>query len=141
MPLTVKNSTTYRNAHQWLGNANLVWKRLIGARVDTVYSNGYQCFCDYYVKPFIVSHPSQCVDANGYGSTCHTIPNIIQQTIEKPNDGVVTSASQTAYPGAKKIIRMDDTNHMQERNCDKTKDALNALFDGDHGAQFKLNKK
>jgi hypothetical protein len=89
----------------------------------------------------MVSNPSQCIDANGNSNKCYTIPSFVQYIIEKENDGVVTAASQTAYPGAKKIIRMDDTNHMQERNCEETKRVLKKLFDGDYNDQFLLNEK
>jgi hypothetical protein len=141
MPQIVKNSTTYRNAHLWLGNANLVWQRLIGARLDTIYTNGYECYCNYQVIPYMVSNPSQCIDANGNSNKCYTIPSIVQHTIDKQNDGVVTAASQIAYPGAIVAPVMTNTNHMQERNCEETKKRLNELFDGDYGAQFKLNEK
>jgi hypothetical protein len=81
------------------------------------------------------------VDTFGNSNKCYTIPSFVQGIVEKENDGVVTAAAQTAYPGAKKIIRMDDTNHMQERNCEETKRVLKKLFDGDYNDQFLLNEK
>jgi hypothetical protein len=69
------------------------------------------------------------------------VPSFVQHTIDKQNDGVVTAASQTAYPNAVEYVKMKDTNHMQERNCDETKNALNLLFEGEYGDQFYLNKK
>jgi hypothetical protein len=136
-----RKADVYKNAHLWLGNANLVWKRLIGARVDTVYTNGYECYCNDQLLPNLVPTPAQCVDVNGNSNKCYTIPSIVQHTIEKQNDGVVPVWSQIAYPNAIIAPVMTNTNHMQERNCDKTKDALNLLFSGQLNAQFHLNEK
>ena len=60
-----------------------------------------------------------------------------------PSDGVVPVESQTGMPGvdARRHIRMDNTNHMQERNSLATRDRLRELFDGLYGDEFKLDRK
>lgn len=133
-----KKMEIYQDARKWLQGGNMWWKRFIGARRDSTYQNGYLCFCNNAVIPNWVSDPSYCTDQNG--NPCNYTPHINHYIFEEASDGVVPVSSQIDYPGAR-IWRMDNTNHMQERNCLETRDRLNELFDGRHGKDFRLYKK
>lgn len=137
----------YRNAYQWLGHSNLSWKRFIGARRDTSWLDGYYCQCaetsanGLVMVYSIVPNPNDC---NPDGSlNCNVLPRIRHQVIEEENDGVVPVSSQTGMPGVPfdPRTRMENTNHMQERNCEQTKLRLNELFDGLYGNEFRLKEK
>ena len=143
-----QKAVQYYNAHQWLSHANMNWKRFIGARSDTTFIDGYYCECmgwgpnglDYSFS--IVQNPNDC-QQNGSNTNCLVNPRIRHQILEKPSDGVVPVESQTGMPGVKSDlkIRMDNTNHMQERNSLATRDRLRELFDGLYGDEFKLDRK
>lgn len=130
----------YRDAARWIRNANVNWKRLIGARYDSVYVGEYICEC---LGQFIdtVASPTLC---NQYLPNCPGM-DVLQvldlTTIDLPNDGVVPAFSQKAYPGniIGQPIRMENTNHMQMRNSNETKRVLNDIFDGVHSYEFKLS--
>lgn len=128
----------YRDAGWWLSGANMWWKRFIGTRYDSAYADGYLCFCNNAVIPNWVSDPSYCVDENE--NPCNAVEHWSHIVLEEPSDGVVPLSSQIDYPGAKPV-KMEDTNHMQARNCEETKDRLNELFDGKHGERFILYRK
>ncbi|KAB2807677.1 hypothetical protein [Phaeocystidibacter luteus] len=127
-----------RVAAHWLEGANMYWKRIIGARRDSVYANGYMCKC-INGTPVWVSNPADC-GTNDPMNICVTTPYIEHYVIDEPNDGVVTKSSQIAYPGARNWPMLN-TNHMQERNCEQTKLRLNELFNGLHGDKFRLYEK
>lgn len=137
----------YRNAHDWLAYANLNWKRFIGARKDTTYIDGYHCEClvnlggtdGYQFTYQHVQNPSDCNDS--LAVNCQANPKIVHTVIEEPNDGVVPVSSQIGYPNRFDSYLMENTNHMQERNCDETKARLNQLFNGFYGSTYKLDKK
>jgi hypothetical protein len=143
-----KTAGVYKNAHRWLGHANMNWKRFIGARRDTAWIDGYYCHCANFtpnglqIHDTVVQNPSDCgllyPNAN-----CQVGPRLRHQIIEEPNDGVVTMSSQTGMPGARvnESMLMRKTNHMQERNSDQTRNKLNALFNGDFGTEFQLDEK
>ncbi len=136
----------YRRAYLWLLTANTAWKRFIGARRDTSFIDGYQCDClidlgglqGYSFSSTIVQNTNDCNAGNAL--SCNASPRIRHEIIEEPNDGVVPISSQKGYPRAIRIPMLH-TNHMQERNNNKTKDRLNELFDGDYGVKFRLKKK
>ncbi|GGH65196.1 alpha/beta hydrolase family protein [Phaeocystidibacter marisrubri] len=132
------DANTFKHAYQFLGSANLRWKRFIGARRDTIlFNNTYTCRCSSR-PPYVVNDPAQCGTILGTG--CMATPNFNQIVVEEPNDGVVTLASQLDYPGAL-AERMEKTNHMQARNCDETKAKLNLLFNGRRGKEFRLYRR
>lgn len=122
-----------RNAVEWLETANMYWKRIIGARRDSTYANGYMCYC-LSGTSYWTSDPRAC------SRYCTVVPYVRHMIIEEPSDGIVTVSSQRAYPGAPSF-EMKNTNHMQERNCEETKNRLNELFDGLHGDAFRLYKR
>lgn len=142
----------YDEAKTWLEGANPAWKRFIGARHDSAYQDGYKCFCGFGNAPYEVSSIIECYSScppswfgTGQIPTMEDLlnyfvgylPNIKHVITEEPSDGVVPVASQIDYPGARRW-RMDNTNHMQERNCTQTRDRLNELFNGDHGRAFRV---
>lgn len=137
----------YNNAAHWLGTANTAWKRLIGARRDSFYLDGYQCDClidlggtnGYAFQSTIVSNPGDCGDPNAIN--CRITPRILHLLVEERSDGVVTASSQQAYPGVFRKHRMARTNHMQQRNSMETKRALKDLFKGSFGTVFKLEEQ
>jgi len=143
----LNKANSYSRAYQWLGTANMQWKRFIGARYDSTYIDGYQCSClidsgrlgGLYILDTIVSRPSDCSIANA--RSCTAFARIGHQIIEKPSDGVVPVSSQIAYPGILRYAGMRKINHMQERNSEETKRSLNALFKGTYGKEFKLDEK
>lgn len=137
----------YRNAYQWLGHSNMNWKRFIGARHDTSWIDGYHCQCaqmtvnGLMILDTIVASPGDC-NPNGY-SNCYISPRMRHQIIEEESDGVVPVSSQTGMPGVPEWhkVRMENTNHMQERNCFETMNKLNSLFNGEYGKYFQLDEK
>lgn len=132
---------TYHRAHQWLESANMQWKRFIGARRDSTYSNGYICNCIDGNVPYWVSDPSDCGTGN-VQEWCFPIPYVENHIIEEPNDGVLTISAQQEYDGnVRAIIRLRKTNHMQVRNCTLTRDLLNRIYNDDYGSEFKLFRK
>lgn len=145
---------TYRAAKTWLMTSNLSWKRFIGARFDSVYQDGYLCTCGPGGQAFRVNTQADCISAcpspppvgagrfpwfqdltNYY---IGILPNLVHHVTEIPNDGLVTVPTQVDYPGAV-LYPMDDTNHMQMRNCDRTREALNKLFDGKLHSNFNID--
>ncbi|MCR9152766.1 MAG: hypothetical protein NXI09_01540 [Bacteroidetes bacterium] len=143
-----KTAKIYREAYRWLGHANMNWKRFIGARRDTAWIDGYYCHCATFtpnglqIHDTVVQNPSDC-GLLYPGANCQVGPRLRHQIIEEPNDGVVPVSSQTGMPGARvsELMIMENTNHMQERNSEQTKEKLNSLFDGAHGKEFQLDKK
>lgn len=142
-----RKANIYKDAYNWLSTANLEWKRFIGARRDTTFTDGYQCDClidlggtnGYSFTSTIVQNPNDCNTPNAIN--CITIPRERHEVIEEANDGVVTVSSQKAYPGKKVGARlMSNTNHMQMRNCMETRDALVLLFNGSYDLKFKLDQ-
>ncbi|QNR23966.1 lipase family protein [Croceimicrobium hydrocarbonivorans] len=141
------NARNYDRAAHWLGQANMNWKRFIGARKDTTILEGYYCEClidlggtqGYSFTQTIVQTPLECNPPNAVN--CFVSPKVSHQVIEEPNDGVVTVSSQIDYPNAKVPLEMENTNHMQERNHEQTRLRLNELFNGDLGDEFKLDEK
>jgi pimeloyl-ACP methyl ester carboxylesterase len=133
---TKNRAAEYRRAASWIEKANVTWKRMIGARWDSVYLGDYQCMCNGQVMA-TVENQSDCWQ---YNNSCLDF-DIIQEydfnIIEVPSDGVVTVASQKAYPGRViKFIKMKNTNHMQMRNCSETRRVLNMIFDDDQNIRF-----
>lgn len=138
---------SYKVAEEWLVTANPVWKRLIGARRDTSFIDGYVCECMQWgpsglqINSSIIQNPSDC-QQNNLSSNCTLHPRIRHQITEEESDGVVIKSSQRNYPGWKfGDKKMTNTNHMQERNCTETMLRLNELFNGDYGPEFKLGRK
>jgi hypothetical protein len=73
---------------------------------------------------------------------CYTILSWRQPNIDLPNDGVLTVKSQKVdYPIRPSKVPMNTSNHFQERRTEETKEALNKLFGGWYGNQFRLNEK
>lgn len=139
---------TYDNAAHWLGSANTRWKRYIGARRDTTWIDGYQCDClydlggtnGYSFSSTVVQNPSDCNNANAL--RCNITPRKRHELIDEPSDGVVPVSSQKRYFGnLAASVKMEETNHMQIRNCTRTKEELNDLFNGSYGDKFKLDQK
>ncbi len=138
----------YNSAAHWLGSANLRWKRYIGARRDSVWLEGYQCDClydlggmnGYSFSSTVVQDPSDCNTSNAI--SCNITPRERHMIYEEESDGVVPISSQRTYYGAKNAsVELENTNHMQVRNCTRTKEELTKLFDGTYGIKFKLDKK
>jgi hypothetical protein len=129
----------FTRAYTWLGSANGMWKRFIGARYDTTYQNGYYCYCENEAVPTWVSDPAYC--NSQVFNICYTLPNIVAHVTDIANDGVLTVKSQKAYPHTPWKVPMNTSNHFQERRTEETKEALNKLFGGWYGNQFRLNEK
>lgn len=151
-----EKANIYNGAASWLATANLSWKRMIGARFDSIYQDGYLCVCGLNGMPFKVSSRADCYTAcpppppsgTGWFSTFEDLlnyyigitPNIVHHVTEIPNDGLVTGPTQIDYPGAFHVI-MDKANHAQMRNCEETRLKLRALFDGNYGTEFSIKKR
>jgi hypothetical protein len=127
-----------REALQFWQTANTQWEVMIGAR--TYYTTTFQNQC--LIKNFQfgnlmsqsyqnVSTPGQCSNYEFYTSTNWTTSEPVYSTFWDPvvqnNDGVVTEASQKAFPGAYHIL-MDGSNHIQMRNDSRTKNVLNTAY-------------
>ncbi len=86
-------------------------------------------------------NPSDCQQSSlDFNCTLH--PRIRHQISEEESDGVVLKSSQIGYPGRRfEYVRMENTNHMQKRNCNETMKRLNELFNGEYGWQFELGEK
>ena len=142
-----QRSTEYSHAASWLNTASIPCKRLIGARRDTSYQDGYRCRCLVYSAnsnkyQFIQQNVQNESDCNNINALfCNARPRTINTVIEEPNDGVVTVSSQRDYPNRVFEDKMDNTNHIQERNSTETKKRLNEMFDGRFGFSFQLDKK
>lgn len=138
----------YGSAKKWLENANPTWKRLIGVRKDSIYTSGYicECYLGYgQMHLSMVNDPLDCPPSSlqsGNSHNCIITPIVSHITIDEQSDGVVPVSSQIGYPGRRyRAVRMDNTNHMQQRNSTETRDRLNELFNGNYGDEFKLDKK
>ena len=114
---------------------------MIGARFDSVYPGDYECWCDGQKLATLpnagdcMSYFANCIDIDVIQELTHHITEI-------PNDGVVTEPSQKAYPGRViREIRMDNTNHMQMRNCQRTKEILKNVFNGYYDDLFHISIK
>ncbi|NVK05664.1 MAG: alpha/beta hydrolase [Flavobacteriia bacterium] len=146
----------YKGAESWLETANLSWKRLIGARFDSIYQDGYLCVCGLNGMPFKVSSRADCYatcpppppSGTGRFSTFEDLlnyyigitPNIVHHVTEIPNDGLVTGPTQVDYPGSFHV-KMEGANHAQMRNMPQTRDGLKKLFNGDYGRGFTIPKR
>lgn len=137
----------YDSAAHWLATANTTWKRIIGARRDSTFIDGYYCDCysqsgpkgTYQFSRTRILNPGNC--PSSLDSICSVSTVIGHVIIEEENDGVVTKSSQTGYPGVYKTVRMAETNHMQERNSSETRTGLSDLFEGRHGPNFIISRK
>lgn len=134
----------YRGATEWLNLANNNWKRVIGARYDSTFLDGYWCRCIDENSPGLnvtFTHVSSWSDCNSSGtSICTSYPNITTHTVNKANDGVVLLRSQSDWPGSIRLTMLD-ANHMQMRNMDRTKEILTKLTEGYYGVYFRTKPK
>ena len=143
-----QKAITYNDAAHWLGQANMNWKRFIGARQDLMVPDGYYCECfvnlggnnGYTYTQSVVQDSTQC-DAAAMGALyCSYTTKYKHVIIDEDSDGVVPVSSQTGYPGARIGLEMIETNHMQQRNCTQTKLRLMDLFEGFYGPEFQLDE-
>lgn len=139
---TRNREQNYRNAALWIRNANANWKRLIGARYDSIVNLGYVCYCDNQPMDTVANS----IDCSYLVDNC-PFTRILQANelfaIDLPSDGIVTVQSQKAYPGnnAYPPLRMNNTNHMQMRNSSETKRVLRSAFNGAYGDDFKIGQQ
>lgn len=124
-------------------NLNNRWLDAIGAASYT-YSTNSTCYCvSPYGGSFTFPTTGSCPETSGGSYSCTTQSSITSytQTI-KPSDGVVLVESQIAFPGvdASKRREMPNNSHMQERNSPELRNAANALFDGQLGQFFYVQK-
>ncbi len=138
-------SYQYSKGIDWWATINDKYKTLIGA-LEVKVTNEWLCYCEFQneITVTVVDHPLECEKKPGPSQYCWL--ELGQQFVSKKefdSDGVVTSASQMAYPGA--FVRNADsstpTTHMQARNNLATKRSLNDLYSGMVGNFFKTESK
>lgn len=124
----------------WFDNCHAQWQGLIGAREETM-TIQERCICE--VGTFSVSNrpcTGRDIRAGCEAETIYTSNVTIHD-----NDGVVVKESAIGMPGAIPLddatMRMPDSQHMQMKNDERTKDKLKLLFDGNIHLRFKLNTK
>lgn len=124
----------------WFDNCHAQWQSIIGAREETM-TIQERCICE--VGTFSVSNrpcTGRDIRAGCEAETIYTSNVTIHD-----NDGVVVKESAIGMPGALPLddatMRMPDSQHMQMRNDDRTKDKLKLLFNGDIHQRFRLDTK
>ena len=129
--------------YDWFVNANREYKLMIGA-IDYEYYSQLYCGCfpqdDDWVDPFnndyyAVSSVDECPD------NCWTETVMESHEVHHESDGVVLANSAAGLPHADFIEKLDKTSHMQMRNSETLKQALNRLFNGEFGLYFKTEER
>lgn len=144
----------YRKGYDILNEANEKWKAIIGARKTKSMITGKQVLCHCSDKcnggtdfEFNTPNTVECLekDLNSACFSCTPRVYSIVETIvtQKANDGVVLAESATMLPGAVvnpglsfRDYQLEKTNHQQLRNCSKTAEKLNRLFNTDDYSSF-----
>lgn len=134
---------------QWFENANFTWKILIGA--TAINPDGPSCGCYVYenglLSDYVIDDPGNLncnayAAANSIGGIEYVCSEVINtEFVESENDGVVTAASQMAYPDVGFVAEMVKTNHQQMRNCTQTEARLKDLFSKEYGAFFETEAR
>ncbi len=147
-----ENARTLLKANNWLGSANNQWKVIIGALDIQQVQTGCLLSMQVCTKKFFmpwkcfalgipVAGVTPCTGANfsylniassNYSRTVvSALPIYNYIYVYKLSDGVVTTDSQKGYPGHSYTPQlMKGSNHMQMKNDENTRIALDNLFKG-----------
>lgn len=128
-----------------ISDANAKWKILMGGMTVTQVSTP-GCACTPYnsmgqptdittFTPGTGGCTTWTGGPNGSYTLCVGTTAVVINTIQTPNDGVVTQPSAIAYPGAAMGINLIGSNHQSMRNDVNTRTSLLSVFKGEVGVE------
>ena len=131
-------SELYYKSWLWFNNSDAYWKTIIGALAFEAEPIG-KCVCD---DPH---DDDPATSVNTTEANCPTTPfcdwaPVVNQVVRE-SDGAVLAESAKNFPGASGANRLDFANHLQVRNCERTRTGLLLLFETGAGHDFFKTKK